>query len=84
MQYLRFLEGWSTNKCAMYSTFLIWSNQESSQLGAKLSFNSLGGLYACGAGQDVSAENIDSGLLHRTHAHYRSGIKPHLRMPPLV
>jgi hypothetical protein len=57
---LGFVEGPSTNRCARYSTFSIQSNQENSQLGAKLSFNSLGGFYACGAGQDVSAENIHS------------------------
>lgn len=51
---LGFTEGSSSNKCARYTTFSIQSNQENSQLGAKLAFNSVGGFYACGSGQDVS------------------------------
>ena len=38
----------------MYNTFSIQSDTENSQLGAQLSFNSVGGFYACGSGQDVS------------------------------
>lgn len=51
---LGFTEGSSSNKCARYNTFNIQSNQENSQLGARLSFNFVGQFYACGSGEDVS------------------------------
>jgi len=50
---LGFTGGSSSDKCAQYNTFSIQSNGENSQLGAKLAFNSVGGFYACGSGQDV-------------------------------
>ncbi|KAF4622068.1 hypothetical protein D9613_009581 [Agrocybe pediades] len=50
---LTFVQGTSTNKCASYNTFLIQSNAEDSQLGSELVFDSVGGFYACGGGQEV-------------------------------
>ncbi|TFK35678.1 GPI-anchored small secreted protein [Crucibulum laeve] len=50
---LGFTEGSSSNKCARYSSFYLQSNPENSQLGARLTFNWVGGFYACGSGQDV-------------------------------
>ncbi|KAF8328745.1 hypothetical protein F5887DRAFT_1006844 [Amanita rubescens] len=44
----------TSDKCALFNTFSIQSDTENSQLGAQLSFNSVGGFYACGSGQDVS------------------------------
>lgn len=46
--------GTNTNKCASYGTLGLSSNQENSQLGAKLVFNWAGGFYACGATKAVS------------------------------
>ncbi|KAJ3566654.1 hypothetical protein NP233_g6863 [Leucocoprinus birnbaumii] len=43
----------NTDKCAQRNTFAIQSDSENSQLGAKLSFNFVGGFYSCGSGQDV-------------------------------
>jgi hypothetical protein len=51
---LGFVEGSSSNKCAKYNTFNIQSDPENSQLGARLTFNFVGGFYSCGSGQDVS------------------------------
>ncbi|KAF9443866.1 hypothetical protein P691DRAFT_808208, partial [Macrolepiota fuliginosa MF-IS2] len=51
---LGFTGGSSSDKCAQYNTFSIQSDGENSQLGAQLVFNSVGGFYACGSGQDVS------------------------------
>lgn len=48
---LGFTQGSSSDKCAKYESFYI---QSESQLGAQLSFNLLGGFYACGSNQDVS------------------------------
>lgn len=48
---LRLTQGSSPDKCAKYDSFYI---QSESQLGAQLSFNFLGGFYACGSNQDVS------------------------------
>ncbi|KAF8700502.1 hypothetical protein AX14_000765 [Amanita brunnescens Koide BX004] len=42
-----------SDKCALYNTFDIQSDTENSQLGAQLTFNYVGGFYACGSGQDV-------------------------------
>ncbi|KAF8345117.1 hypothetical protein F5887DRAFT_1197951 [Amanita rubescens] len=50
---LGFSTGGSTDKCAMFNTFEIQSDTENSQLGAELTFNYVGGFYACGSGQDV-------------------------------
>ncbi|KXN88393.1 hypothetical protein AN958_07375 [Leucoagaricus sp. SymC.cos] len=50
---LGFAEGSSTNKCARYDSFYIQSDPENAQLGAKLTFNFVGGFYACGGNQDV-------------------------------
>ncbi|TEB23412.1 hypothetical protein FA13DRAFT_1694415 [Coprinellus micaceus] len=52
---LGYLEGssTSTNKCASYSSFQIQSNPENSQLGARLTFNSVGGFYSCGAEEEI-------------------------------
>lgn len=49
-----FTSGSSSNKCALYNTFSIQSNSQNSQLGAKLSFNGVGGFYTCGTTLDVS------------------------------
>jgi len=48
---LGFTQGSSSDKCAKYDSFYI---QSESQLGTQLSFNFLGGFYACGSNQDVS------------------------------
>ncbi|KAF8800740.1 hypothetical protein BYT27DRAFT_7015024, partial [Phlegmacium glaucopus] len=48
-----FVQGSSSDKCALYDSFQIQSNTQNSQLGAKLVFNYVGGFYACGSGQDV-------------------------------
>ncbi|KAF8326952.1 hypothetical protein F5887DRAFT_230113 [Amanita rubescens] len=45
--------GSSSDKCAKYSSFQIQSDTENSQLGAQLTFNYVGGFYACGSGKDV-------------------------------
>jgi hypothetical protein len=42
-----------TDKCGTFGTFGLQSDSENSQLGAALTFNSVGGFYACGSGQDV-------------------------------
>ena len=46
----------SSDYCAMYNTFSIQSDTESSELGSQLAFNSVGGFYACGSGQDVGVD----------------------------
>lgn len=51
---LGFTQGSSSNKCARYDSFQIQSNNENSQLGAKLVFNFEGGFYACESSRDVS------------------------------
>jgi hypothetical protein len=43
----------STNKCALHDTFHLQSNNQSSQLGARLDFNFVGGFYACGIDKEV-------------------------------
>ena len=40
----------------MFNTFGIQSDTENSQLGAQLTFNYVGGFYACGSGQDVGVD----------------------------
>ncbi|KAF8326939.1 hypothetical protein F5887DRAFT_1164314 [Amanita rubescens] len=50
---LGFVQGSSTNKCALFDAFQIQPDTENSQLGAGLTFNYVGGFYACGSGQDV-------------------------------
>ncbi|PFH47143.1 hypothetical protein AMATHDRAFT_50519 [Amanita thiersii Skay4041] len=50
---LGFTQGSSSNKCARYDSFYIRSNEQNSQLGAKLTFNWVGEFYACGSAQDV-------------------------------
>jgi hypothetical protein len=50
----------TSDKCALYNTFSLQSDTENSQLGAQLSFNSVGGFYACGSGRDVSGCFISS------------------------
>ncbi|KAF8345105.1 hypothetical protein F5887DRAFT_229733 [Amanita rubescens] len=53
---LGFVVGSSSDECALYNTFSIQSDTESSLLGSQLSFNSVGGFYACGSGQDVGVD----------------------------
>ena len=43
----------TTVKCDEFTTFALQSDTENSQLGAMLTFNSVGGFYACGSTQDV-------------------------------
>ncbi|KAF8804921.1 hypothetical protein BYT27DRAFT_7225108 [Phlegmacium glaucopus] len=50
---LGFVQGSSTDKCALYDSFHIQSDTENSQLGAKLVFNFAGGFYVCGSSHDV-------------------------------
>ncbi|KAJ2925994.1 hypothetical protein H1R20_g11103, partial [Candolleomyces eurysporus] len=45
--------GYSTNKCASFSWFQIQSNPENSQLGAKLTYNYVGGFYSCGPDENI-------------------------------
>lgn len=45
--------GGSTNKCASWNSFWLHSNEENSQLGAKLTFNWRGDFYVCGADKQV-------------------------------
>ncbi len=40
----------------MYNSFQIQSDTENSQLGAQLTFNYVGGFYACGSGKDVGVD----------------------------
>jgi hypothetical protein len=50
---LGFVQGSSSNKCALFENFQIQSDTENSQLGAKLVFNYQGGFFVCGASQDI-------------------------------
>lgn len=50
---LGFVQGSTTNKCALFESFQIQSDAENSQLGARLVFNFEGGFFVCGAGQDI-------------------------------
>ncbi|KAF8641744.1 hypothetical protein AX16_009821 [Volvariella volvacea WC 439] len=49
----QFVEGGTTNKCASFNSFYIQSNPENAQLGARLTFNWVGGFYGCGADKAV-------------------------------
>ncbi len=53
---LGFVTGSSSDKCAKYNSFQIQSDTENSQLGAQLTFNYVGGFYACGSGKDVGVD----------------------------
>jgi hypothetical protein len=46
-------QGYSTNKCASFPRLQIQSNSENSQLGAKLTYNYVGGFYSCGPDEMV-------------------------------
>lgn len=50
---LGFTQQSKTGACALYDSFQIQSDTESSQLGAKLVFNYQGGFYSCSASQDI-------------------------------
>ncbi|RXW14050.1 hypothetical protein EST38_g11801 [Candolleomyces aberdarensis] len=43
----------STNKCASFPRLQIQSNNENSQLGAKLTYNYVGGFYVCGTDEMI-------------------------------
>ncbi|KAF5319601.1 hypothetical protein D9619_008356 [Psilocybe cf. subviscida] len=59
---LVFVQGSSTNKCASYNSFQIQSNNQNSQLGAKLVFNFVGGFFSCNNGQQVYYKiNVNDG-----------------------
>jgi hypothetical protein len=74
---LAFVEGSSSNKCARSSSFYIQSDQENSQLGAKLVFNWVGGFFACGSGLDVS-------LMFRRERGWLGWLADHLFLVDLV
>ena len=63
-----------SDKCALYNTFDIQSDTENSQLGAQLTFNYVGGFYACGSGQDVSVIFRLRPMF--TDVYFRYGIRP--------
>lgn len=50
---LGFVQGSTSNECALYESFQIQSDTEDSQLGAKLVFDFRGGFFTCGASQDI-------------------------------